>query len=148
MKLGAAILIVVAATVLGGCGGDERASWDGPPRPFPTDGNLPTDGFAAYLDAVDEPWEQSLLGVATAYVQPLIGAAGDLHAAFPPTEPEGNGTVVVTLGRLFDDSVRELRFVLTFDPLEDDAFRPLEARWQQRCHPGRGHQEWSTGVCV
>ena len=75
-----------------------------------------------------------MVGVATAYVQPLIGAAGDVHAAFPTTDPEGNGVVIVTLGRLFDDSVREVRYVLQLEQRDDGSWRPVGASWEQRCH--------------
>ena len=148
MRLGSAILVVVSAAMLAGCGGGEHASWEGPPRPLPTDGTLPVDGFADYLDAVDEPWETSMVGVATAYVQPLIGAAGDVRSAFPANDPEGNGTVIVTLGRLFDDSVREVRYVLRLEQRDDGSWRPVEASWKQRCHERRGHQALSPEPCL
>jgi hypothetical protein len=147
MRLGAAILVVLSAVSLSGCGGDERASWEGPPRPLPSDGSLPVDGFADYLDAVDEPWETSMVGVATAYVQPLIGAAGDVHAAFPTTD-EGSGIVIVTLGRLFDDSVREVRYVFQLERRDDGSWRPISASWKQRCHERRGHQALSPESCL
>jgi hypothetical protein len=148
MRLGTAILVVVSAVMLAGCGGGERASWEGPPRPLASDGRLPVDGFAAYLDAIDEPWERSMVGVATAYVQPLIGAAGDVHAAFPTTDPEGNGVVIVTLGRLFDDSVREVRYVVQLEQRDDGSWRPVGASWEQRCHERRGHQGLSATPCL
>ena len=49
---------------------------------------------------------------------------------------------------LLDDSVRELRLVLRFDPLSDGEYRLLDAIWLQRCHEGRGHQNWSRELCV
>jgi hypothetical protein len=148
MRFGTATVVVFAALALAGCGGGERASWEGPPRPLPADGSLPVDGFAAYLDDVDEPWERSMVGLATAYVQPMVGAAGDLHAAFPTTDLEGNGIVNVTLGRLFDDSVREVRYVLHLERRDDGSWRPIGGSWSQRCHEGRGHQAPSPAPCL
>jgi hypothetical protein len=148
MKLGAAILATVAAAVLAGCSDGERASWEGPPRLLPKDGKLSVDRFEEYVDAVEEPWERSAVGLATAYVLPAVRASGDLRSAFPTNDPETSETVVVTVGRLFDDSVRELRFVLRLDALDDGSFRLVEARWEQRCHAGRGHQTWSPEACV
>jgi hypothetical protein len=148
MKLGAAILTTVTAAALAGCGDGEQASWEGPPRPLPKDGRLPVDRFAEYVDAVEEPWERSAVGLATAYVLPAVRASGDIRAALPTNESETSETVVVTVGRLFDDSVRELRFVVRLDALDDGSFRLVDARWQQRCHAGRGHETWSPEACV
>ena len=148
MKLRAAILAIVTAAALAGCGDGEQASWEGPPRPLPKDGKLPVNRFTEYVEAVDEPWERSAVGLATAYVLPVLQASGDIRAAFPMNDPETSETVVVTVGRLFDDSVRELRFVLRLDALDDGSFRLVQARWQQRCHAGRGHETWSPEACV
>jgi len=87
MRLVAALLVAMGAVTAMGCGGDDRVAWDGPPRPFPVTGTLPVDGFAEYVDAVDEPWERSVVGLATAYALPLVNDASDVHAEFVTAIP-------------------------------------------------------------
>ena len=106
------------------------------------------DAFGEYANAVDEPWERSVVGIASAYALPLVQASGDLRASYPTSDGEGGDMVVVTLGRLYDDSVRQLRLVFAVEALDDGTYRIREARWDQRCHPGRGHQGWSRELCV
>ena len=62
---------------------------------------------------------------------------------------EGTGpeTVVVTLDGLLDDSVRAQRWTLSFTP-EGDVYELTEARWAQRCQPGRGHQAFTPEPCT
>jgi hypothetical protein len=138
----AGVVLALAA----GCGGDGAAEpvWEGPPRPLAEDGSLPIDGFNAHLEAVDQPWETSAIGVATAYAQPLVGDAGTLEAA---SAPEGSSPVTVTIGGLLDDSVAAIR--LSFALQRDgDRWTVTQARWAQRCRRGRGHQDFSPAPCV
>ena len=146
MRLVTALVGIALVLAVSGCGSDEQPTWSGPPTPLPADGNLPVDDFVAYLEAVDEPWERSSVGIATAYALPLI-KGNSLDAQFETSDPDGNSIVSVTVG-LLDDSVRDLRLVLRFDPLSDGEHRLLDATWLQRCHVGRGHQGWSRELCV
>lgn len=148
VRLWFAFVTSISAILLTGCGRGERASWEGPTLPLPASGRLPVAGFTDYLDAIKEPWERSAVGLATAYALPLVRASGDVHATFPTNDPEGTEIVIVTLGHLFDDSVRSLRLELRFAPRDDGAWRLLEATWAQRCLPGRGHTDWSPKACV
>jgi hypothetical protein len=63
--------------------------------------------------------------------------------------PEGGGptTVTVIQDGLADDSVRAARHVLRFVPA-GKSWRLDSAARTQRCHPGRGHQEFSASACV
>jgi hypothetical protein len=65
------------------------------------------------------------------------------------TEPADGGrtVVIVVFDNLRDDSVAAHRFELVFVGDGDDLI--LESgSWASRCQPGRGHQEFSTGLCV
>jgi hypothetical protein len=105
---------------------------------------LPVDEFDAYLAAVEQPWESSATGVATAYALTLAGDARTLEAA---AAPEGSSPVTVTIGGLLDDSVADLR--TTFALRRDGAtWTVTGARWAQRCRPGRGHRDFSPAPCV
>ena len=59
-----------------------------------------------------------------------------------------NATVTVTIDNLADDSIAAVRYVLRFEDFGNDAIRLAEGSWSQRCQPGRGHQEFSTELCV
>jgi D-alanyl-D-alanine carboxypeptidase/Putative peptidoglycan binding domain len=59
-----------------------------------------------------------------------------------------NATVTVTIDNLADDSIAAVRYVLRFEDFGNDAIRLAEGSWSQRCQPGRGHQEFSTALCV
>ena len=106
-------------------------------------GPEPTRKLIPYLVAP----EGQIPGIATVYALPAIPDTNDLHTATVTSDPDGNAIVSVTIATL-DDSVRELRFVLRFDPVGDGAYRLLDAVWQQRCRVGRGHQGWSRELCV
>ena len=55
----------------------------------------------------------------------------------------------VTLLRddLQDDSVEAERFVLELEQ-NDESWKLVSARWEQRCHAGRGHQLFSPELCI
>jgi hypothetical protein len=48
---------------------------------------------------------------------------------------------------VLDDSVRAKRYELDF-VRAGDKVRLRAARWTQQCWPGRGHQDFSTELCV
>jgi hypothetical protein len=141
-----AALAVVVAALASGCGDDGSTAlvWEGPPRPFDQDGTLPIDGFNAYLEGVEQPWEVSANGVAAEYALPLVGDARTLQAS---AGPEGSGPVTVTIDGLLDDSVAALRLAFAL-AREGDTWTVTEAGWTQRCQPGRGHQDFSPEPCV
>jgi hypothetical protein len=145
-----AILALLLATAVAACGGDDEdaapASWGGLQRPYPESGELPVDEFRAYAEAVDEEWERDPVGLAQAFLR---------MAPAEPTSPEEPSVAFINQGPLVtvvregipDDSVRAERYVLELD--EDDGHWTLvSARWAQRCHDGRGHQDFSPELCV
>jgi hypothetical protein len=79
--------------------------------------------------------------------------AGETSAARTLTHakasPEGGGPTTVTVLQegLADDSVAAVRYVLRFDP-EGDGWKLVSKARAQRCHPGRGHQDFSAAKCV
>ena len=142
----AAICLCVAA--LAGCGGDgDEQSWPGPPDPA-ADGTVAVDGFNTYAESVDASWEGSAALAAGEFLRldERTAARTTIEAT---ASPEGTGpeTVVVTLDGLADDSVRAERWTLRLEP-DGDVFTLTEARWAQRCQPGRGHQDFSPELCV
>jgi hypothetical protein len=53
----------------------------------------------------------------------------------------------VTLEGLLDDSVRTERWTLEFEP-DGENYVLTQATRSQRCHPGRGHQDFSSDACT
>jgi hypothetical protein len=64
--------------------------------------------------------------------------------------PEGGGgqTVVVTIDGIPDDSVRTERWTLGFEEAEDGTYTLTGALREQRCRPGRGHEDFAGEACV
>ena len=150
-----AVVLACSLTLAAGCGGGNDASsapaptWNGPQAPYPPSGILPVARFDAYARAVDGEWERTPEDVAVEFVQPARFDAQVVSSSWDPVE-EGVVNAVVTAQGLADDSIRDLRFVmrLRFDPRESVWSLVESARWSQRCRVGRGHQAFSTELCV
>ena len=133
-----AVLALVLSTAVAACGGTDEAApatWDGLRRPYPTDVVLPVDVFRAYADSVDAGWEHDPAAVTREYVR----AAGVVTVA--------GSTATLLRDDLEDDSVRSERYVLELEQA-GDVWALVSARWEQRCHVGRGHEGWSPELCV
>ena len=145
----AAVLLSLVAFGLAGCGRDEGASatWAGPPAPA-ADGSVDVAGFDDYASQVDETWEGSATQAAGEFLR-LDRKTAALTTTTARSGPEGTGpsTVTVTLDGLADDSIRGERWELSFTP-EGSTYRLSQARWAQRCRPGRGHTTYSAEPCV
>ena len=61
---------------------------------------------------------------------------------------EPGGIVVATIDHLADDSVAAVRYVLLFAGDDDGSLRLASGSWMQRCRPERGHEDFSTDLCV
>jgi hypothetical protein len=144
----AAVSVMIVA--LAGCngGGDEvEAAWSGPPEPA-EDGTVSVQEFAAHQADVDERWERASETAAAEFLR--LDEPRSSRLTIDRTAPgEGGGpeTVVVTLDGLFDDSVRTERWTLVFEP-DGEGFALSEARWGQRCQPGRGHEAFTPEPCI
>jgi peptidoglycan hydrolase-like protein with peptidoglycan-binding domain len=114
-----------------------------------TTGTVDVAPFNDYLESAAVPINRS----------PCDAARVLLHLDRPPQEgetvdvtvdPQGaaNATVTVTIDGLADDSVAAVRYVLRFEDFGNDAIRLAAGSWSQRCQPGRGHQDFSTELCV
>lgn len=142
------VALAVVALVLGGCGGDESSSWDGPPAAG-ADGSVEVRGFDDYAADVDERWEKAPTLAAGEFLRlDRRTAAVTTIAARSGPEGVGSSIVTVTLDGLPDDSVRSERWQLAFAPWDAGTFRLSRARWAQRCRTGRGHSAFSAEPCV
>jgi hypothetical protein len=142
---------LAALFLLAGCGGGDDegpvAPWTGPQQPLPSDGRVPLDAFEAWAQSVEEEWERSPAGVASAFV-PAGSVDGRIRVATANGASADEATAIVTVDRLADDSVRLVRYELELERRDDDTWSAVSATWAQRCQPGRGHQELSAELCV
>jgi hypothetical protein len=151
VRLVACAALVLAGLTLAGCGSDVEVElvWSGPPEPG-AGGVVPVDGFAAYQRGVDEHWEHSPAMAAGEFLR-LDERTASRITVDADAGPEGTGpqTVVVTLEGVPDDSVRTERWTLGFEEDEDEGVYTLTAALrEQRCRPGRGHEDFSADYCV
>ena len=149
MRIGAYAATIAACLLLAGCGSDVAVElvWGGPPEPGPG-GVVSVDGFAGFQRDVDEHWERSAVMAAAEFLR-LDERTAQRTTIEGTASAEGTGpqTVVVTLDGLADDSIRVERWTLAFD--EEPAVYTLTAALrEQRCQPGRGHQDFSADDCV
>ena len=131
------LVVVIPVLLLVACGASPtHPDWSGPAELRPSDGMLEVDEFRAHADAVDEEWERDPEALAREYLGGLEG------------EVSLDGTQVTLLrDDLQDDSVEAERFVLELEQ-NDESWKLVSARWEQRCHAGRGHQVFSPELCV
>jgi hypothetical protein len=151
--------LTAAALVAGGCGyGDDD---DDPQTPTPVQATPrapePRDGTGALaVEEFNDFVAQARPAFATSALLTGIeftnagegGAATTSVVAFEG--PEGNAdevSVTVTRDGLADDSVRALRYRIVLERADDRSWRLQSAERTQRCHQGRGPQEFSTKLC-
>lgn len=145
VRLPAYAACLLSALAVGGCGSEVAEV--GQPTKQP-DGTASVDEFVEYAEAVDEDWERSAAMAAAEFLRlDEREAARTSIEGTASAEGAGPETVIVTLDGLFDDSIRAERWTLTFEP-DGDTYRLTEARWAQRCQPGRGHQHYSPELCL
>jgi len=149
VRLFASAAFALSALALSGCGSDVAVDfvWAGPPDAG-AGGVVSVDGFAAFEREVDEHWEGSAAMAAGEFLRlderTAVRTTIESKASAEGTGPQ---TVVVTLDGLLDDSVRAERWTLGFE--ESDGVHTLTvALREQRCQPGRGHQDFSADDCV
>jgi len=146
MRPGALFFLALAVLPLAACGATGEEDWTGPSRPDGR-GSISVGGFNDYLDGNGDA-ARSPVVAATRFLR-LDRTAGTTTSVVAHSTDEGAGptTVVVTLDRLPDDSVRAQRYVLAFTR-EDGEWRLASAVSSQRCWPNRGHQDFSNKLCV
>ena len=139
------LLVTISALVLAGCGTDETAEpsetqptidWDGVAEPRPRGGELEVESFRRYAEAVDEGWERDAEALVREYLRIDDGVL----------TVDGEQATLLR-DRLEDDSVRAERWVLALDR-DGEVWTLRSARWEQRCHQGRGHQDFGNELCL
>jgi hypothetical protein len=141
--------VPLSVLALAACGNDADAErvWDGPPDPG-SDGVVSTAEFTEFQGEVSENWERSPALAAGVFLR-LDERTATRTTIDAKAGPEGGGpqTVVVRLDGLADDSVRAERWTLAFEET-DGVYTLTAALREQRCQPGRGHQDFTADDCV
>ncbi len=121
------------------------ANWSPPPRA--PDGSIPVAAFNARL-ATDKPtWARDPQRVVHEFLR-----ADNIDAASTDTQvanasPEAT-ELVVTVNGLADDSVHAIRFDVRLARQVDQTWHLDSASWSQQCQPNRGHQSFTTALCI
>jgi hypothetical protein len=151
---------IAVALLAAGCGygdDDEDEQRSTPPVaatpkvPEPEDGtgSLPVDAFNRFVEQARPAFATSALRTAIEFTNAGEGAAATTSVV-ASEGPEGNSdeaSVTVTRDGLADDSIRALRYRIVLERADDRSWRLQSAQRTQRCHEGRGSQEFSTKLC-
>jgi hypothetical protein len=161
-RLGIALGVVIAVALLaGGCGygdDDEDEPTSPPPaqaappvpEPDPRTGSIPVDEFNGFVEQARPAFATSALRTAIEFANAGQGQAAKTSVT-ASEGAEGNSdeaSVTVTREGLADDSVRAVRYVILLDRNGDGTWSVRSAQRLQRCHQGRGHQDFSPQLCT
>lgn len=116
------------------------------------DAYVPIDVSQIPSDAFENMTDPKTIAIALFGVEEPDAVEGNFEQQVSLDETSSD-RVIVTLTQLnqADDSVRDVRYRLEFEPTaeSDDAqWRLVWAGRQQRCWQGRGPQEWTTELCA
>ena len=117
-----------------------------PTTGVPRSGTLPVAAFNARAERVDEPWERDLAALTLEFL--ALGDPESSTRSFNSTSSGDSANATLLVDGLGDDSVRARSYELTFERRADGTWRIVTASWAQRCHEGRGHQDFSPEPCV
>ena len=112
----------------------------------PLSGVLPVEAFNARAESVNEPWERDLAKVTDEFL--ALGPQENSTRSFQSTSSGDSASATLVIDGLGDDSVRARSYELTFTRRDDGTWKVESAHWAQRCHEGRGHQDFSPEPCL
>jgi hypothetical protein len=112
----------------------------------PPSGVLPVEAFNARAESVDKPWESDLEKITEEFL--ALRPQENSARSFQSTSSGDSGSATLVIDGLGDDSVRARRYELTFARRDDGTWKVESAHWAQRCHEGRGHQDFSPESCL
>jgi hypothetical protein len=134
------VLVLALGLTACGSGGKTQERWSG---------KADVSGFNAFVERARPDLARSPATLAAEFVR-LDRVSAGTTSLVARAAPEGGGpaTVVVTLDRLADDSVRAVRYILRFERRDEGSWHLRSAFRSQRCWPGRGHQGFSAAPCI
>jgi hypothetical protein len=151
------LLTVLVLAAGCGYGDDDEEARTAPPQatprvPPPEDGtgSIPVEEFNEFVDSARPAFATSALRTAIEFANAGEGQAATTSVV-ASQGAEGNAdeaSVTVTREGLADDSIRAVRYVIVLDRNGDGTWTVRSARRLQRCHPNRGHQDFSPQLCT
>jgi hypothetical protein len=135
---------------------EQPTGWTGGLQVDPTSATATAVGLDAFLDTIDWPvegqshvwpWGTGPVAFANAVAGPASSAAEvrTIEATFTAGDEVA---VSVTIEGLLDDSVYGVRYVMLITWLDGPGFRIERIDWASSCQPDRGHQDYSSELCV
>lgn len=112
------------------------------------DASLP--GVWAWVDVMEEGTDPESRRAADPEAAARAAFPGEARTTRVETIRPGERrrVVLVTHEGLMDDSIRDERVRIAYVRDPDGLWTPQYAGRQQRCQPGRGHQDWSPELCL
>jgi hypothetical protein len=111
------------------------------------DGSIAVSAFNARLDAEHPTWASSPERIAKEFLD-----ADRMDASTVATQVTAQSSdtadVVLNADGLRDDSVHAARYNLHLVRQPDQTWRLATAAWSQQCQPDRGHQDFTTELCL
>ncbi|MGJ3250221.1 MAG: hypothetical protein ACFE0J_03660 [Elainellaceae cyanobacterium] len=116
------------------------------------DAYAPIDVSQIPSDAFESMTDPKSIAIALFGVEEPDAVEGNFEQMVSLNETSSD-RVIVTLTQLnqADDSVRDVRYRLEFEPVPESDDAQWQLVWagrQQRCWQGRGPQEWTTELCA
>ncbi len=116
------------------------------PRDNP-DGSIAVATFNGRLDSEQPTWASSPEHVANEFLNTDAIDASTVATQLTAVSPQA-ADVVVQADGFRDDSVHAARYNLHLVRQPDQTWRLAIAAWSQQCQPNRGHQDFTTELCV
>jgi hypothetical protein len=111
------------------------------------DGSIAVANFNTHLDSDHPPWASSPERIANEFLNTDAIDIATVATHVTALSPRA-ADVVVIADDLRDDSVHAVRYNLRLVRQPDQTWRLTSAAWAQQCQPNRGHQDFTTGLCL
>jgi hypothetical protein len=111
------------------------------------DGTMPIAAFNTWLATAHPTVAQDPARIAGEFLQLADSEAASVDVSTSRISAQRTD-VVVTESALPDDSVHAIRSNLRLALQPDQTWRLVTATWSQQCQPNRGHQNFTTAVCI
>ena len=107
----------------------------------------PLSSFNDFVATAKPAWAAGEITTAVFFATGPLEGEEDMSQRVEIT-PQADGSIEVTNWGLPDDSVEAGRFRVRLAEQPDGTWLVTQARWSQKCWPGRGHQDFSTVPCI
>lgn len=109
---------------------------------------LTADGLNDYIEAAQPVWasDPAMLGLQLA---PTVQPNETVHVEIVTSSPSGVASEIsITTSGFLDDSVAASQVVANVEQGDDGLYRFVSASYGFQCQPGRGHQDFSSELCI